>query len=121
MERDDGKHVNISFVIGADTLARILNPKYYNDDKDQMIDALMSMKGARFFAGGRVEQKKETPGRVQFITGKDELSGLPPELKEKFTIIDEQEFRVDISSTEIRLKEAERLAAGAEDGPSSRG
>jgi nicotinamide mononucleotide (NMN) deamidase PncC len=115
MERADGKHGKISFVIGADTLARILNPKYYNDDKDQMIAALMSMRGAHFFAGGRVEQK-ESPDGAQFITGKDELSGLPQELKDKFTIIDEQEFRVDISSTEIRQKEAERLAAGNEEG-----
>jgi len=118
VERADGKHGKISFVIGADTLARILNPKYYNDDRDQMISALMSMKGAHFFAGGRVEQKTMSPGRAQFITGKDELSNLPQELKDKFTIIEEEEFRVDISSTEIRQKEAERLAAGNDDGQS---
>ena len=116
MGRADGKHGNVSFVIGADTLARILNPKYYNDDKDQMISALMSMKGAHFFAGGRVEQKKDSNNRTQFITGKDELSGLPEDLKKKFTIIEEQEFRVDISSTEIRQKEAHRLAARSEEG-----
>lgn len=116
MESSDGKDGKISFVIGADTLARILNPKYYNDDKDQMIDALLSMRGAHFFAGGRVEQKKETPGPAQFITGKDELSGLPQEVKDKFTIIEEQEFRVDISSTEIRQQEeSERLAAAPKD------
>ena len=116
MDRADGKHGKVSFVIGADTLARILNPKYYNDDKDQMISALMSMKGAHFFAGGRVEQKKESHDRRQFITGKDELSGLPEDLKNKFTIIEEQEFRVDISSTEIREKDAQRSAARSEDG-----
>jgi len=108
MESSDGQHGKISFVIGADTLSRILNPKYYNDDRDQMIDALLSMKGAHFIAGGRVEQKKESSEPAQFITGKEELSGLPPDLKEKFTIIEEQEFRVDISSTEIRQKEAEQ-------------
>jgi len=115
MERSDGTDGKISFVIGADTLARLLNPKYYNDDKDQMIDALLSMKGAHFFAGGRVEQKKDSPGSAQFITGMEELSGLPQKLKEKFTIIEEQEFRVDISSTEIRQKEAERMAAAQKD------
>mmetsp|Transcript_113682 Transcript_113682/g.317492 ORF Transcript_113682/g.317492 Transcript_113682/m.317492 type:complete len:84 (+) Transcript_113682:2-253(+) len=82
-----------------------------------MIDALLSMKGAQFFAGGRVEQKQGSNGPVQFITGKEELSGLPQELKDKFTIIEEQEFRVDISSTEIRQKEeAERLAGAPKDG-----
>jgi nicotinic acid mononucleotide adenylyltransferase/nicotinamide mononucleotide (NMN) deamidase PncC len=105
MERADGKNGRICFVIGADTLARLLNPKYYNDDKDQMIDALLSMKGAHFFAGGRVEQKKDSSGPAQFITGKEELSGLPQNLKDKFSIIEEQEFRVDISSTEIRQRE----------------
>lgn len=117
MERADGKDGRICFVIGADTLARLLNPKYYNDDRNQMIDALLSMKGAQFFAGGRVEQKQGSNGPVQFITGKEELSGLPQELKDKFTIIEEQEFRVDISSTEIRQKEeAERLAGAPKDG-----
>ena len=102
----------LSFVIGADTMVRILSPKYYNDDKLQMIDTLLSMKGAHFFAGGRVEQKKESPEPVRFITGREELRGLPQELKDKFTIIEEQEFRVDISSTELRKQlEEERLAA----------
>lgn len=114
MERADGRHGKMSFVIGADTLGRILNPKYYNDDREQMINSLLSMK-AHFFAGGRVEQKKESPGPAQFITGEEELSGLPEELKSKFSIIEEQEFRVDISSTELRQKEAERLAAGKDD------
>lgn len=105
---------DISFVIGADTMARILNPKYYNNDKDQMIKALLSMEGAHFFAGGRVEQKKETPASAQFLTGREELGDLPQALKEKFTIIEEQEFRVDISSTEIRKQqEEERLASAS--------
>ncbi len=112
IKQSDGEHGEFSFVIGADTLTRLLSPKYYNDDKDQMIDALMSMKGAHFFAGGRLEQRKETPDQPQFITGREELSGLPEELKSKFTIIEEQEFRIDISSTELRQKEeAERLSA----------
>lgn len=114
MEQSDGKHGEFSFVVGADTLTRLLSTKYYNDDKDQMIAALLSMEGAHFFAGGRLEQKKDTQGQARFLTGKEELSGLPEELKRKFTIIEEQEFRVDISSTELRQKEAEQLAPARE-------
>jgi nicotinamide mononucleotide (NMN) deamidase PncC len=101
---------DVSFVAGADTLVRIINPKYYNDDVDEMIDSLRSMKGVHFFGGGRLEQKKDSSEPVRFITGIEELKGLPEDVKEMFTIIEEKEFRVDMSSSEIR-KEEEKHAS----------
>lgn len=49
-------------VIGSDTLIRILDPKYYeNNSQSAMFQALGNMKekGVHFVVGGRVEQKKK--------------------------------------------------------------
>jgi nicotinic acid mononucleotide adenylyltransferase len=109
----DGPVPEISFVIGADTLVRIINPKYYNDDESEMIKALHSMHGVRFFAGGCLEQKKDSPEPAHFIKGTDETAGLPEDIKKMFTIIQEREFRVDISSTDIRKDETERVPSSS--------
>ena len=104
MDASGGTAPKISFVIGADTLVRIINPKYYGDESSAMIEALRSMNGVHFFGGGRLEQTKDSPESTRFICGKEELAGLPEDVKSMFTIIDEAEFRVDISSTELRQK-----------------
>lgn len=88
-----------SFVIGADTMVRVLNPKYYNHDYDQMLAAQRSM-GADFVVGGRLE------GETQFVTGEEALEGLPQDVKDMFVILGESDFRVDISSTELRAAES---------------
>lgn len=48
----------LGFVIGTDTMVRILNPKYYGDDRDMMLDAVREMgrSGVHFVVGGRLEQ-----------------------------------------------------------------
>jgi hypothetical protein len=48
----------MTFVIGADTMIRILNPKYYGDRFDAMLAAVRNMRdnGVHFVVGGRVEQ-----------------------------------------------------------------
>jgi DNA-binding transcriptional MocR family regulator len=92
----------VNFVIGTDTLVRILNPKYYGDNESNMIEALKAMTGAHFIVGGRLEQNMETSNPM-FVSGENELKGLPDSLAdEMFTIMTESEFRVDLSSTEIR-------------------
>jgi hypothetical protein len=51
------------FVIGTDTMLRILDPKYYGDSEASMLDAVYQMKskGVHFVVGGRLENgKKET-------------------------------------------------------------
>jgi nicotinic acid mononucleotide adenylyltransferase len=113
VDKLDGPVPEISFVIGADTLVRIINPKYYNDDESEMIEALRSMHGVRFFAGGRLEQKKDSPEPAHFIKGTEELASLPEDVKEMFTIIPQREFRVDISSTELRKDETERVPSSS--------
>jgi len=90
-----------TFVIGTDTMIRIINPKYYGGEIDNMLEAVREMgrEGAHFVVGGRLEQNK-------FVTGEKELEGLPLDVQEMFTIIKEDDFRVDISSTELRAKQS---------------
>ena len=38
----------------------------------------------------------------KFVTGEEELSRLPRDIQNMFTVLSQDEFRVDISSTELR-------------------
>ena len=51
----------MTFVLGTDTMVRIINPKYYGDSQENMISALVSMKekGVHFIVGGRLEQGRQ--------------------------------------------------------------
>eukprot|EP00339_Tiarina_fusa_P005139 CAMPEP_0117047292 /NCGR_PEP_ID=MMETSP0472-20121206/32683_1 /TAXON_ID=693140 ORGANISM="Tiarina fusus, Strain LIS" /NCGR_SAMPLE_ID=MMETSP0472 /ASSEMBLY_ACC=CAM_ASM_000603 /LENGTH=480 /DNA_ID=CAMNT_0004759937 /DNA_START=150 /DNA_END=1592 /DNA_ORIENTATION=- len=96
----------ISFVIGTDTLVRILNPKYYNDDENAMLEAVRSMEGVNFLVGGRLEQKKGSDEPARFVSGAEEIISLPKDVRDKFRIIEEKDFRVDLSSSHIRAEKA---------------
>jgi hypothetical protein len=95
----------MSFVLGTDTMVRIINPKYYDNSREKMLAALMDMKekGVHFIVGGRLE-----PGTNNYMNGKDEVSSLPLEVQEMFTLLPEDEFRMDISSTELRKRLSEQ-------------
>ena len=51
----------MSFVLGTDTMVRIINPKYYDNSREKMLAALVDMKekGVHFIVGGRLEQGTE--------------------------------------------------------------
>jgi len=110
-----GDSPRINFVIGTDTMVRILNPKYYRDKaRESMIESLLELKekGVSFIVGGRLEQSPAqtpdgSPSAPRFVSGKEDLIDLPEEVASMFIIMEESEFRVDLSSTEIR-KEQER-------------
>jgi nicotinic acid mononucleotide adenylyltransferase len=95
----------LHFVIGTDTLVRLIDPKYYNNSKDEMLSTLEKMP-CHFVVGGRLTQKTDSP---TFVTGKEEVQRLPASLQSKFTLLGE--FRVDISSTELR-KEMSTTSSG---------
>ena len=103
------------FVVGADTMTRLINPKYYGrKDFDgsverehqfrlqSMISALSSIRseGCRFIVGGRTTDGNFTS--CKDILDAPEKSCMPEEIKAMFRDITEDEFRVDISSTELR-------------------
>ena len=107
-----GTYRRLTFVIGTDTMVRIIDPKYYDGSIPNMLEALTSMKdgGVHFIVGGRVEQKKGACGGsvVNFVDGFDELRLLPVDLQDMFTMLSEDEFRADISSSGIRALAAKQ-------------
>ena len=54
----------MTFAIGTDTMVRILNPKYYDEDREQMLEAVREMgrEGVHFVVGGRLEQVRSQEG-----------------------------------------------------------
>jgi hypothetical protein len=84
------------FVVGADTAARIVSPRYYGDDPVGMARALgeIADHGCRFFVGGRVD----AAGRFVDVGGVT----IPAGYRDLFEGLGEREFRVDVSSSELR-------------------
>ncbi|KAG0456402.1 hypothetical protein HPP92_024190 [Vanilla planifolia] len=84
-----------AFVIGADTVLRLINPKYYGGDRGKMLEILHGCKssGSRFLVGGRM-----VDGVFKVLEDFD----VPQELNDMFISIPADRFRMDISSTEIR-------------------
>ncbi|MCL6503488.1 MAG: hypothetical protein K6T86_12440 [Pirellulales bacterium] len=85
-----------TFVVGADTIVRIAEPRYYGSisARDEAL-ARLADRGCRFLVFGRMHQ-----GRFQT------LADLPllPTLAALCDGVDEAEFRVDLSSTELRQR-----------------
>jgi hypothetical protein len=84
------------FVVGADTAVRVVDPRFYGDDPAALLRALDAIRaaGCRFLVGGRIDAS----GRfveVGAIT-------VPAGYRDLFTGLSEREFRVDVSSTELR-------------------
>lgn len=84
-----------TFVVGVDTALRIVMPKYYGDSERQMRAVLFSIQraGCSFLVAGRV------------MDGAFVHAGLvvaPPGLEGLFRSL--PDFRLDISSTELRLR-----------------
>ncbi|KAJ0038503.1 hypothetical protein Pint_22089 [Pistacia integerrima] len=84
-----------AFVIGADTVARLINPKYYDGDYGKMLEILIGCKrtGCTFLVGGR-----NVDGVFKVLEDFD----IPETLQDMFVPIPAEKFRMDISSTEIR-------------------
>lgn len=84
-----------TFIIGADTAVRVVDPHYYGDSLPKMLTALeqMRLRGCRFLVAGRSD------GRV-FRTLSD--VAVPDGFEAMFTAIPESAFRSDMSSTAIR-------------------
>ena len=105
LDTSHGPLPKVSFVIGSDTMLRIVDPKYYGHKHSTMVETIRSMEGVHFVVGGRLEQNKDISAPRRFVEGGKELQGLPEDIQDMFTIIQEKDFRVDISSSEIRQLE----------------
>lgn len=85
------------FVVGADKVDQLFQPKFYNNSRAEMAASfdLIRAFGCRFLVGGRWHNERfATLDAIEF----------PAKYQMLFESIPEEKFRVDISSTEIRLK-----------------
>jgi len=84
-----------TFVVGADTIARIAEPRYYHDDRKACQEAIAAIAVAkcRFLVFGR-----------KTADGFETLSGLRlvPALRAICDEVSAEEYRADVSSTELR-------------------
>lgn len=87
------------FVVGYDTAVRICEPKYYGGDAG-LVEALVGVvrNGCSFLVAGR----RATPSSGEFLTLDD--VAVPRGFESLFRAIPETEFRLDISSTQLREK-----------------
>ena len=85
-----------TFVIGADTAERLVQPRYYDGSTSRMLMALDETRrlGCRFLVSGRARN-----GAFRTL---DDIP-LPEEFAGMFSPIPEARFRSDASSTELRL------------------
>ncbi|HWG42488.1 MAG TPA: hypothetical protein VN688_06840 [Gemmataceae bacterium] len=86
------------FVVGADTAARIVQTRFYGESETQMNEALNTLRsqGCRFLVAGRVNVEG-------LFLGLDELT-IPAAHRDLFTAIPVSDFRMDLSSTQLRIK-----------------
>lgn len=94
-EEKSGLFPGATFVVGADTLRRIADPRYYGGDIQACHVAIerIAGRGCRFLVFGRAE-------RGRFVTL--EQLELPQQLRQICRGVPEADFRDDISSTALR-------------------
>ena len=85
-----------TFVIGWDTLTRLVNPKYYGGRQTSMLLALEETRslGCSFLVAGRWDGAE--------FRGLEDVR-IPQGFEEMFRSIPQEEFRSDLSSTELRV------------------
>ncbi len=85
-----------TFVIGFDTLVRLVDTKYYGNSPAKMMSAFFEMRslGCSFLVAGRLEGDG-----FKTLTAAE----VPSYLNDMFAAIPESMFREDISSTQIRV------------------
>ena len=91
-----------TFVIGYDTALRLIDPKYYDNDVRQMHKSISHIMANEcdFLVAGRVHKER--------FLGLSSIN-IPIIFSEIFSEIPESEFRLDISSSEIRNRPGREL------------
>ena len=86
---------NSTFIIGGDTALRVMDPKYYDNNVQNMYTSLQKIKDNKcnFLVAGRLQNSG-------FNTVFDVV--IPEAFTSMFNGIPESQFRMDLSSTELR-------------------
>lgn len=89
-----------TFIVGSDTMERIVSPYYYNGSVSTRDEALTEIRdlGNRFLVFGRLKD--------DIFTGLDDLE-IPDRILDICTAVPENRFRVDISSTHLRTEHSD--------------
>jgi nicotinic acid mononucleotide adenylyltransferase len=97
----------VTFLVGLDTAERLLDPQYSGGDEARMLTDLRQMqsKGIRFIVADRVGRQGEFLKLSELMS----YQTLDSDLREMFVEI--PNFRMDISSSEIRRRAAAAAAA----------
>jgi phosphopantetheine adenylyltransferase len=95
---------NHGLVVGIDTARRVLDPQFYDNSEEKMMQAMKCIddRGCYFVVGGRKHGEDW-----------DDLTCLviPEPIRHMFKGINPADFRVDISSTEIRARRMSSMGA----------
>jgi hypothetical protein len=93
---------NCNFLVGADTLVRLIDPKYYDNSINRMVSAMSIMyeRNCKFVVGGRCVG--DNFSTAEKILESDSATVLPDSIRSMFISLPEEEFRIDLSSTQIR-------------------
>jgi hypothetical protein len=88
-----------TFVVGIDTALRVVQPRFYGGTRAGLATALGNLKdqGCRFLVAGRATES----GEYRTVADLPDLSDIPG-ARDLFEEIPEGEFRLDLSSTDIR-------------------
>jgi hypothetical protein len=97
-----------TFIVGADTAARIVDPRFYNGGESGRDAELADFcaRDCRLLVAGRVD-RSGTLMRLQDIS-------IPAHLADLFSAIPEERFRMDVSSTQLRSSIADAVTGRAE-------
>ena len=89
------------FALGYDTFVRLLDVSYYQDSRERMDEVLSTLEsvGTRFAVGGRYNKER---GVFEQLDREALEARVPEPYRHMFTAV--QDFRVDLSSTELRAK-----------------
>lgn len=90
-----------TFIVGADTIRRIADVRYYDDDPRKMSASIRRLveDGSRFLVFGRFDLAPQS--QVKEFQSLDGIA-LPDELRAICDSVDESEFREDIASRDLR-------------------
>ena len=91
---------NQHFVLGFDTFVRLLDVRYYDGSQARLHDILRQLDEVKtsFYVGGRLNNLTQ---RFE-VLDEGALDIVPLDFRHMFTGI--KDFRVDLSSTELRAK-----------------
>jgi hypothetical protein len=97
-----------TFIVGADTAGRIVDPRFYNDGEAGRDAELADFcaRGCRLLVASRVDRS----GALMRL---EDIS-IPPHLAGLFAAIPVDRFRMDVSSTQLRTSAADAVTDPAE-------